>query len=166
MLERLRNWLEPTAQAKVIEGPIRQAVWLPSGLVAVTGADYTVSDENEVIPDPAGLSLIDTSDWSVRMINDRVDEMLLAGERLLGFEPRCAGDRDSFGFATYDLEGAEVFRVCRDEGFDPQVVGDYVYLGFDDNTRFEVVDLQTGKTVARPRTTKTTSLSRTEAPHR
>jgi hypothetical protein len=158
LLERLRNWLEPTAQAKVIEGPIRQAVWLPSGLVAVTGADYTVSDENEVIPDPAGLSLIDTSDWSVRMINDRVDGMLLAGERLLAFEPWCAGDRDSFGFATYDLEGTEIFRVCRDEGFDPQVVGDYVYLGFDDNTRFEVVDLRTGQVVAELSTTKTTSL--------
>ena len=31
--------------------------------------------------------------------------------------------------------------VCHD----PQVVGSYAYLGFDDNTRFEVVDLRTGQ---------------------
>lgn len=158
LLERFRNWLEPAAQAKIIEGPIRQAVWLPSGLVAVTGANYKVSDENEVISDPAGLSLIDTSDWSVRMINERVDGVLLAGERLIAFEPYCADDQESYGFAAYDLEGDELFRICRDEGFDPQAVGDYLYLGFDDNTRFEVVDLKTGKVVARPSTTKTTSL--------
>ncbi len=164
LLERFRNWVEPAAHAKVIEGPIRQALWLPSGLVAVSGADYTVSDEHEVIPEPAGLSLIDTSDWSVRMVNERVDGMRLAGGRLLAFEPWCAGDPGSFGFAAYNLRGDELFRVCRDEGFDPQVLGDYVYLGFDDNTRFEVIELKTGRTVARPRTTKTTSLLRTEAP--
>lgn len=158
LLERLRNWLEPTAEAKLVEGPIRQAVWLESGLVAVTGADHTISDDREVMGHPAGLSLIDTSDWSVRMINERVDWVLPAGERLLAFEPWCAGDEASYGVIGYDLEGNEFFRICRDEGFDPQVVGDYAYLGFDDNTRFEVVDLENGDIVARPRTTKTTSL--------
>lgn len=158
LLERFRDWLEPAAQAKVIEGPIRQAVWMTSGLVAVTGTDYTVSDENEVIGEPAGLSLIDTSDWSVRTINERVDGMLLAGQRLVAFEPWCAGDGDSFGFAAYDLRGNELYRICRDEGFDAQVVGDYLYLGFNDNTRFEVIELRTGRIVAQPRTTKTTSL--------
>jgi len=158
LLERFRNWLEPTAEAKLIEGPIRQAVWLKSGVVAVTGADHTVSDDREVITDPAGLSLIDTRDWSVRVINERVDWVLPAGERLLAFEPWCAGDEASYGVVGYDLKGNELFRLCRDEGFDPQIVGDYAYLGFDNNTRFEVVDLKTGEIVARPRTTKTTSL--------
>ena len=158
LLERFRNWLEPTAEAKLIQGPIRQALWLKSGLVAVTGADHTVSDDRQVIRDPAGLSLIDTKDWSVRMINERVDWVLPAGDRLLAFDPWCAGDESSYGVVGYDLEGNELFRMCRDEGFDPQVVAKYSYLGFENNTRFEVVDLETGKIVARPRTTKTTSL--------
>lgn len=157
LLKRLRNWLEPVAEAKMIEGPIRQAVWMSSGLVAATGADYTASDV-EVTADPAGLSLIDTSDWSVRAINEQVDWVLPADDRLLASEPGCAGDRESFGLVAFALEGDEQFRLCRDEGFDPQVVGNYAYLGFDDNTRFEIVDLTTGKVVARPRTTKTTSL--------
>ncbi len=84
--------------------------------------------------------------------------MLPADDRLLASEPGCSGNRESFGLVAYDLEGDEQFRLCRDEGFDPQAVGKYVYLGFDDNTRFEVVDLETGKIVARPSTTKTTSL--------
>ena len=158
LLERLRNWLEPTAEAKLIEGPTRQAVWLKSGLVAVTGADHTVSDEREVVTEPAGLSLIDTRDWSVRLINEQVDWVLPSGEHLLAFEPWCAGDRESYGVVAYDLEGTELFRMCRDEGFDPQVVGNYAYLGFANNTRFEVVDLESGEIVARPTTTKTTSL--------
>ena len=158
LLERLRKWLEPTAQAKLIEGPSRQAVWLKGGLVAVTGADHTVSDDREVVRDPAGLSLIDTRDWSVRVIDEGVDSVLPAGDRLLAFEPWCAGDEASYGVVGYDLEGNEVFRICRDEGFDPQVVGNYAYLGFDDNTRFEILDLKTGEILAKPTTTKTTSL--------
>jgi hypothetical protein len=35
---RFHDWLEPPAQAKGIQGPDRNAVWLPSGLVAVSGA--------------------------------------------------------------------------------------------------------------------------------
>ena len=158
LLERLHNWLEPVAEAKMIEGPIRQALWMSSGLVAVTGGDHTASDEQEATADPAGLSLIDTSDWSVRTINENVNWVQVAGERLLAFEPGCAGDQESYGLVAYDLKGSEVFDLCRDEGFAPQIVGRYAYLGFNDNTRFEIVDLTNGEVIARPSTAKTTSL--------
>ena len=157
LLDRLRNWLEPTAEAKLIEGPIRQAVWLKSGLVAVAGVNQTISGR-DVITKRVGLSLIDTSDWSVRVINEEVEWVLAAGERLLAFEPYCADDEASYGVVGYDLEGKERFRICRREGFDAQVVGKYAYLGFGNNRRFEVVDLKTGEIVATPTTTKTTSL--------
>jgi hypothetical protein len=62
---RLRNWLEPPAEAKGINGPDRNAVWLPSGLIAVSGAQYT-DDGKNVKMTPAGLALIDPSDWSIR----------------------------------------------------------------------------------------------------
>lgn len=160
LLERLRNWLEPSAEAKVIEGPIRQAVWLSSALVAVTGVDHTVSGdgEPEMSAEPAGLSLIDTRDWSVRTLDEGVDWVRLADERLLAFERGCASDQESYGLVAYDLEGSEVFNLCREEGFDLQIFSRYAYLGFEDNTRFEIVDLTTGKVVARPSTAKTTSL--------
>ena len=39
LLGRLRDWLQPAAHAKTIDGPDRNAVWLESGLVAVSGAN-------------------------------------------------------------------------------------------------------------------------------
>src|SRR6187200_2951149 len=39
LLGRLRNWLEPAAEAKTAEGPERQAVWVGDHLVAVSGQD-------------------------------------------------------------------------------------------------------------------------------
>ncbi|MBD0329056.1 MAG: hypothetical protein ICV64_03020 [Thermoleophilia bacterium] len=159
LLERLHNWLEPKAQAKLIEGPVRHAIWLRSGLVAVSGADHTISnDQREVVMDPAGLSLIDTRSWSVRAINEGIDGVRLSADYLVASEPWCAGSRQSYGLVAYGLNGNEFARICRDEGFDAQLIGKYGFLGFDDNTKFEVVELETGKTVARPRTAKTTSL--------
>jgi hypothetical protein len=160
LFHRFLDWLDPAAEAKMIEGKDRQAVWLSNGLVAVSGVDYPPlnANQSELNPEPAGLLFIDTNDWSVREVSKEVTGFQLAGEHLLAFEGGCAGDVESFSFAAYDLRGNEQFQVCRDEGFDPQVAGRYVYAGFDDNTRFEVIDLATGQTVARLRTKQTTSL--------
>ena len=46
LLGRLRDWLEPAAQAKSSDGPDRNAVWLPGGLVAVSGSQYATDDTN------------------------------------------------------------------------------------------------------------------------
>lgn len=162
-LGRFLEWLDPAAEAKLIEGRDRQAVWLGNGLIAVSGTDYPPleEDQTELHPEPAGLSLIDTSDWSVRKVDEDLTGVWLAGEHLLGYEAGCSGDPESFGLVGYDLRGNEQFRLCRNrgnQGFDPQVVGRYAYLGFEDNTRFEVVDLATGATVARLRTTQSTTI--------
>jgi hypothetical protein len=69
LLGRLRDWLEPAAHAKMLQGPDRNAVWLPTGLVAVSGAQYA-TEGDQVDMTPAGLSLIDPSDWSVRRVSD------------------------------------------------------------------------------------------------
>jgi hypothetical protein len=78
LLQRLRNWLEPAAEAKVIEGPQRKAVWLGDGLIAVTGTNYTVSTRENGDPDvaaeAAGLSLIDTRTWAIRKIDDEASD--------------------------------------------------------------------------------------------
>jgi hypothetical protein len=69
LLGRLRDWLEPAAHAKMVDGPDRNAVWLPSGLVAVSGNTYA-SEGDTLDVTPAGLSLIDPSDWSTRRVSD------------------------------------------------------------------------------------------------
>ena len=161
LLGRLRNWLEPPAEAKSIEGPQRAAHWIGSDLVAVAGVDYDArGDEgtNEPPAKPVGLALVDTGAWQVRTVNEKVGEMLVAGRALLALEWWCAGDEASFGVAAYDATGKKRFRLCRPTGFDVQAIGRYAYLGFEDNKRFEVVDLATGRIVAEPVSEKTITL--------
>jgi hypothetical protein len=160
LFHRFLGWLDPAAEAKMIEGKDRQALWLANGLVAVSGMDYPPIEagQTELIGKPAGLSLIDTNGWSVRKVDDEVSGVQLAGSRLFAYEAGCSSAPESFALVAYDLRGKQRFRICRDEGFDPQITGRYVYLGFDDNRRFEVIDLATGQTVARLRTKQTTSL--------
>ncbi len=59
---------------------------------------------------------------------------------------------------VYDGDGNERFRRCDEEGFTATMVGDHAYLGFDDNTRYEIVDVTTGEVVASPRIERTTTL--------
>jgi len=160
LFHRFLDWLDPAAEAKMIEGKDRQALWLASGLVAVSGTDYPPlkTGQTDVAGKPAGLSLIDTDDWSVRRIDGEVSGVHLAGSQLFAYEAGCSSAPESFALVAYDLRGDQRFRLCRDEGFDPQVVGRYLYVGMDNNTRFDVIDMSTGAVVSRLQTKQTTTL--------
>ena len=80
LLGRLRDWLEPAAHAKMVDGPDRNAVWLPSGLVAVSGSNYAAEGDS-VEMTPAGLSLIDPADWSTRRVSDQPGWVDVQGRR-------------------------------------------------------------------------------------
>jgi hypothetical protein len=41
LLGRLRNWIEPTAQAKLVDGPWRNGAWIGDGVFAISGEDYS-----------------------------------------------------------------------------------------------------------------------------
>jgi hypothetical protein len=161
-LGRLRNWLEPAAEAKAITGWSRSAAWTSEHLVAVTGVDHPSRPAGEEAPEerprPAGLSFIDTREWRVRTEEENVAELGPPGENLLAFEWWCAGSEESYGVIVYDGDGNERFRRCDEEGFTATMVGDHAYLGFDDNTRYEIVDVTTGEVVASPRIERTTTL--------
>jgi hypothetical protein len=160
LFHRFLDWLDPAAEAKMIEGKDRQALWLASGLVAVSGTDYPPirAGQTDLVGKPAGLSLIDTDDWSVRRVDGQVSGVQLLGSRLFAYEAGCSSAPESFALVAYDLSGKQQFRLCRDEGFDPQVVGDYLYVGMDNNTRFDVVDMSTGAIVSRLKTKQSTTL--------
>ena len=74
--------------AKSITGPSRQAAWLGNDTLAVSGFDYKGSHDGE----PVGLRLVDTRDWSVRMVDAGVGRFgvgegsLVAGEKVFGFD--------------------------------------------------------------------------------
>jgi hypothetical protein len=160
LFHRFLDWLDPAAEAKMIEGKDRQALWLANGLVAVSGTDFPPIEagQTDLVGKPAGLSLIDTDDWSVRRVDGNVSGVQLLGSRLFAYEAGCSSAPESFALVAYDLSGKQRFHLCRDEGFDPQVVGDYLYVGMDNNTRFDVVDMSTGAVVSRLQTKQTTTL--------
>lgn len=158
LLGRLLDWLEPEAIAKgPTEGVTRTAVWLGNDLLAVTGSDTHVSVraggkvEERIVP--AGLSLINTKGWSVRLLDERVGEITLADDALLAwtfpeeFVPRGLRKR---GLTVYELDGRERMRLFEGESiWDLQAAGRLAYVGVGHWSALHVVDLETGNVVRR-----------------
>lgn len=146
LLGRLRDWLEPPAHAKAMDGPDRNAVWLPSGLVAVSGSHYTM-DGDSVDVTPAGLALIDPSDWSVRRLSDQPSWVTFRGGALLASAWTEGTDEQTL--TVFGPDGESRFNLVRESTDFSQVSGRHLYAATDDGTRFEIVDLETGETVDR-----------------
>jgi hypothetical protein len=73
----------PLAEAKVVSGPWRNALWLGDGLLAVTGRDGSATGQHMEIP--SGLELIDTANWTVRQVDRHSTTAMPAAGRLLAF---------------------------------------------------------------------------------
>ncbi|MGH3113447.1 MAG: hypothetical protein ACRDOP_08270, partial [Gaiellaceae bacterium] len=138
LLGRLLDLLEPEAIAKgPTEGATRKAVWLGNDLLAVTGSDTNVSvgadEQVEERISPAGLSLIDTERWSVRLLEERVGELTLAADALLAWtfpEESLPPRLRKGGLTVYDLEGRERMRLFEGESiWDLQAAGRLAYIG-------------------------------------
>ena len=165
LLQRLRNWLEPAAEAKLIEGPQRKAVWLENGLIAVTGADYAVSTDKNGEPDvaaeAAGLSLIDTRTWAIRKIDDEASDFARFEDTLLAFgvtDWAASANPRGFGLVGYDLGGNKLFQVLEGTGVSwVEAVDGLAYVTLDEKL-YAVVDAATGHVIARARTKKPLSL--------
>jgi len=146
LLGRLRDWLDPSAHAKTIDGPERNAVWLPSGLVAVSGSHY-VAEGNSMDVTPAGLTLIDPGDWSVRRLSDEPNWVATRGDALLASSWK-EGSREQ-AVIVFDLDGEQRFSLARRAADLSQASGGLLYVGSGGGSRYELVDLESGETVAR-----------------
>jgi len=108
-LGRVHDWLEPAAQAKVpVGGTFRKAMWLGDGRLAVSGADTTVAGSGVDTTAPAGLSFVDTRDWSRRVVDERATRFVYTDGMLL-----TTGDRA--GLTGYTAEGVRRFEVFPDD---------------------------------------------------
>lgn len=137
LLSRFRNWLEPAAQAKIVEGPLRQAITLGNGLIAVTGVDYSGATS-----EPAGLALLDTHDWSVRKLDDTTSYANRVGTTLVGYGGHS-------GLVGYDLQGRKLFHLfARREMDGIETAGGlvYAYVGAE---RRVIVDAASGRILGR-----------------
>jgi hypothetical protein len=89
-----RPHLGTTNPARTLE---RQALWLGGGLLAVTGSD-TWSSRGHDRSAPAGLKLVDTGHWSVRLLNPLISTVTRAPGGFLATGPGA-------GVVAYDRKG-------------------------------------------------------------
>ena len=147
LLERFRDWLEPGAWAKMIDGPELNAVWLPTGLIALSGVTYTTEGDS-VRAIPAGLGLVDPANWSLRHVSDAPAWVTVRGDALLG----SARNEDSSAQSmhVFGPDGTPRFEIERPGQADlSQTAGEHLYVSTQDGRKFEIVDLATGQTVGR-----------------
>jgi hypothetical protein len=112
LLRRLAGWLVPVAQAKGANGPTLTAQWLGNGLLAVAG-----SEETGDVYAPTGLRIVDTRDWSVRMLDPRADIAWVGDGILLatGLQARYASYSHvhTEGLVAYGPDGSLRWRVTK-----------------------------------------------------
>lgn len=147
LLGRLRNWLEPAAHAKLVDGPWRNAAWVGDGIFAVSGEDYTSEGGERHYADPAGISLIDTRDWSVRRIDGDAVNVVATEHAIVGH-----GGFEHGGVTGYDLGGDKRFKLLPETPVWLQVVGGYVYAVQENSRTFTIIDPSLGRIVGTAKT--------------
>jgi hypothetical protein len=147
LLNRLRNWLEPTAQAKLVDGPWRNGTWIGEGLFAISGEDYSSEGGQHHHADPAGISIVDTRDWSVRTIDDDSVEVVATEHAIVGH-----GGYEFGGVTGYDLGGEKLFELLPNTSVWLQTVGGLVYAVHESSKRFTVIDPRLGRIVGTAKT--------------
>ena len=107
--------------AKAVNGPERNATWLGNGLIAVTGSDaHSVVGTKDgqsfehVWWTPAGLTLVDTKDWSSRLIDPNATSVEVANGLLLATAwtyDSAVSAATGIGLAAYSLDGTPRFHL-------------------------------------------------------
>jgi hypothetical protein len=148
LLERLRNWLEPTAEAKGVSGPSRYARWLGDGLVAVSGYDdetYVDASGWHYEGTPAGLKLIDTDDWSTRTIDEETSSFSFVAGTLVALN-------DGGVIRGYAIDGTRRFTLRGERPIGIVWTSRrYAYVFRTDNSA-AVVDASSGRVLGRTHT--------------
>ncbi len=150
------------AQRKVLEGWSRSATWFGPHLVAVTGTDSAFVGTSARMT-PAGLTLIDTRDWSARTIEPRATSVAVADDTLLVcgavWDPQRKRS-EGMGLSGYGPDGTKRFHLFGEAGVSyVQIVAGYAYLASQNNTRYTIIDPYLGAVVARVSTRATTTLA-------
>jgi hypothetical protein len=134
-------------------GSARDAQWLPSGELVVTGWDAARNERGEIVSIPSGLRLLEPRGWTDRLIHPRAPLFYVRSDQLLTIgpgEPECATPM----LTAYTLAGSQLYRVCEARSTGAlEFAGRYARLGRVDR-RVAIVDLDSGAVVARTRETR------------
>jgi hypothetical protein len=155
LFARFARWLDPPAQAKSMNGPMREALWLGNDTLAVTGIDNSEATTREGTTRstlPAGLRLVDTRSWTYRTLDAGVSTVSLARGVLLasGWSFRSNGteaEETHTGLIAYAPGGRELYRLFPEHGvsYGSYAGRDYVTV-WDPRARALLFDARTGKT--------------------
>lgn len=154
LLGRVLRWFTPAAQAKVLEGPVRDARWLGDGMIAVAGVDYSlaasVNGQPRMVAAPAGVSLVDTRSWTTRILDDEASGFAVGPGLVVAQGGRWDSGQDRGygpGLRAFGLDGRERWRHRPGELLWMDPAGPLGYIQFRD-LRTEVVDLVSGSVLA------------------
>jgi hypothetical protein len=142
LFRRALQWLVPAAQAKEYHRESHRTLWLGGGLIATFGADVR-HDGGRFSAQPLGLRLIDTRDWTVRMVDEQVSHALLAGDVLL------ATRGDGVGLVAYNLNGSKRYELFRGRSVVPlESHGRKAWIAVGGPSRLlKIVDASNGRLV-------------------
>ena len=151
--QRLVRWWTPPAEAKILSGPSRNALWLGAGQLAVTGYDGSAAGHHREIP--SGLQLIDTTTWTARQVDRHSSSAMLAAGRLLAFGTAFGtgpdGANQGYGLTLYGPGDRQpVHRFGAKQVSWIQANGDLAYVqlmdaNLSDLEGYAVVDLRSGR---------------------
>jgi hypothetical protein len=151
LLQQLRRWLEPTAQAKgETEGQVRVVRWRSGGLLGVSGFDARGERPSKA----RGLRLIDTRTWAVRALDRKAADFVSTQGLLLAYGCCDRTGDESLGVTAYDRRGRKVWHLFgRRPVHAVQVSGSRAYVRIDGTWRPEgplvaVVDPRRGKVLS------------------
>ena len=152
-LQRLARWWAPPAEAKILSGPWRNALWLGDGQLAVTGYDGSAKGHHLEIP--SGLELIDTANWTARQVDRHSTDAMLAAGRLLAFGTAFGTgphpENQGYGLTLYgpgDRQAVHEFGAQQVGWI--RVNGDLAYVqlmdpNLGDTETYAVVELRSGR---------------------
>lgn len=129
-----------------MSGYVRSAGWLSGGLLAVSGADTDQSRSR-----PAGLLIIDTRSWKIRVVDRGATGFVVADTLLLatgGTWDPSTSKPTGIGVAAYGFDGARRFRIFDGESvWLARVHGGHAYVGSSGQDQLRIIDLATGRAI-------------------
>jgi hypothetical protein len=148
LLTRLADWLTPPAQAKGATGATLTAEWLGRGLLAASGGQETATSQVD-ISRPTGLRIVDTRDWSVRMVDPNANTAWIGDGVLLATGTSSRSGNTSHvhreGLVAYDPDGSQRWRLTRVVPYVVDLYGSRAVLAGPQG--FPLVNLATGRVI-------------------
>jgi hypothetical protein len=139
LLARFGKWFEPAASAKLpLTGSFRDGLWLGGGKVAVFGYDSIPVGTDRVETKQIGLSVIDTSDWTTRTLDENAWGARFAGSTLLAWYQKG-------GLNGYSVDGAERYHLFGADALGVVATyGSRAFVAFD-HKPLHVIDATSGR---------------------